>query len=405
MDSEDLISSLNKFAQLPSSLSWVDNIMRPFAGLEHISRLHDIGKTFQATSSLSETVLSAFRTSHIAQSAFGSIGTDLALIAAQARDINRAFKTTGLADSVAKLSAFQNVATDIGSKVASAYPASFFEAARVAGLAAGSIADLFPSQYVTSLQAFKVPSTVIDRLSQFESIQKSFFQDGGFNTLASTAVLAKPWLGQTATLQETLASLYGDLARAADSKEEWEELGLSADIGETALTFINSFVAGVTITKERLGSMLLWAQQMVVLLIVAPATTPSKRTQVFVFWFSILTAALGTYAYVEQKSQPEAATKKDLAKFTSNIARLIQVANKAAARTGIVYQVERAVQVHLKPNRRSLVIDKLSPNKVVMVLRKKGKWVYISFQDDNKEPVHGWALKKYLTAESALNNY
>lgn len=407
--------------------------MRPLAGLEHITRLHNIGKSFAATSSLSETVLSAFRTSSVGQSAFHSLGTDLASIvaqardinrafssvgqiafhslgtdltsiAAQARDINRAFKTTGLAESVAKLNTFQSAAIGIGSKVASVYPPSFFEAARIAGLAAGSITDLFPTQYVTSLQAFKVPLTVIDRLSQFDSIQKGFFQGGGFHTLTNTAVLAKSWLGQTATLQDTLASLYGDLAKAADSKEDWEELGLSADIGETALHFVNSLISGITVTKERLESMLLWAQQMLVLLIIAPATAPSKRTQVLVFWFSILTAAVGAYGYVEQKLQPEAATKKDLEKFTSTVTQLIKIVNKNTTRKGAVYQVERTARVYLKPNLRSLLISSLKPQKVVMVLRKKGKWVYISFQDDDQDPMHGWVLKKYLTSTEVLPN-
>lgn len=92
-------------------------------------------------------------------------------------------------------------------------------------------------------------------------------------------------------------------------------------------------------------------------------------------------------------TQEQVVTKQDLVQFK---AELIDSVKQIAAEQGRLRVVARAVRVRSKPNTKSAVLGVLTEGQEVSQLDSDGKYVYVSFQDVDALPVHGWVLKKYL---------
>lgn len=89
----------------------------------------------------------------------------------------------------------------------------------------------------------------------------------------------------------------------------------------------------------------------------------------------------------------QAVTKQELKEFK---AELIDSVKRISAQQGKLWVVERAVRVRSKPSPKSASLGVLSAGLQITQLDSVGKYIYISLQDVDALPVHGWVLKKYL---------
>lgn len=98
---------------------------------------------------------------------------------------------------------------------------------------------------------------------------------------------------------------------------------------------------------------------------------------------------------VDTRLNPEhaAATKEDLKQLKADVIASIkqQAAEQRQLRT-----VARPLRVRVKPTDKSTCLGTIEAGQQVVVLRLIGKRAYISYQDVDRLPMHGWVLKKYL---------
>ena len=87
------------------------------------------------------------------------------------------------------------------------------------------------------------------------------------------------------------------------------------------------------------------------------------------------------------------ATKQELQAFK---AELLDSIKQFSASQGKLRMVQRPVRLRLKPNLRSQVVGTVAQGVQVTVLDSVGKYVYVSYQDLDRLPMHGWVPKKYL---------
>jgi hypothetical protein len=63
----------------------------------------------------------------------------------------------------------------------------------------------------------------------------------------------------------------------------------------------------------------------------------------------------------------------------------------------IYYEVQRPVDMKLRPNHRSLTIARLDRGQEVRLVRMAHKWIYVEYSDEGDVPLIGWIDKKYLS--------
>ena len=117
-------------------------------------------------------------------------------------------------------------------------------------------------------------------------------------------------------------------------------------------------------------------------------------------FLTLLGVPLLLTSYIEKVDtwrNPEhaAATKEDLNRLKADI---IDIIKQQAAAQGQLRTVARRLRVRVKPNEKSACLGTVEAGQQVVVLSLKGKRAYISYQDVDQLPVHGWVLKKYLRA-------
>jgi hypothetical protein len=100
---------------------------------------------------------------------------------------------------------------------------------------------------------------------------------------------------------------------------------------------------------------------------------------------------------VRLNSEHAAATKEDLKQLKADVIASIkqQAAEQCQLRT-----VARRLRVRVKPTEKSTCLGNIEAGQQVVVLSLVGKRAYISYQDVDRLPMHGWVLKKYLNAVS-----
>ena len=54
------------------------------------------------------------------------------------------------------------------------------------------------------------------------------------------------------------------------------------------------------------------------------------------------------------------------------------------------------LNVHLKPNQKSQILDDLTSGQVIILLKKERNWAEIAFRDENGNIQQGWVLNRYL---------
>lgn len=92
-----------------------------------------------------------------------------------------------------------------------------------------------------------------------------------------------------------------------------------------------------------------------------------------------------------------AATKEDLRQLKADMLASIK---QMAAEQGQLRTVGRRLRVRAKPTERALCLGTVQAGQQVVVLGLAGKRAYISYQDVDQLPMHGWVLKKYLNRRS-----
>lgn len=92
-------------------------------------------------------------------------------------------------------------------------------------------------------------------------------------------------------------------------------------------------------------------------------------------------------------SEHAAATKEDLQQFKADVIASIK---QAAAGQGQLRIVARRLRLRAKPTAKSTSLGTVEAGQRVVVLGTVGKRAYISCQEADQFPVHGWVLKKYL---------
>ncbi|UOG77624.1 hypothetical protein MTX78_25000 (plasmid) [Hymenobacter tibetensis] len=95
---------------------------------------------------------------------------------------------------------------------------------------------------------------------------------------------------------------------------------------------------------------------------------------------------------VDIRLHPEhsAATKEDLTQLKADIIASIK---QHATEQGQLRAVARRLRVRMKPTEQSTCLGTIEAGQQVVVLRR-GKRAYISYQDVDQLPMHGWVLKK-----------
>lgn len=92
-----------------------------------------------------------------------------------------------------------------------------------------------------------------------------------------------------------------------------------------------------------------------------------------------------------------AATREDLRQLKADVLASIK---QMAAEQGQLRTVDRRLRVRAKPSERAICLGTIQAGQQVVVLGLAGKRAYISYQDVDQLPMHGWVLKKYLNRRS-----
>jgi len=102
---------------------------------------------------------------------------------------------------------------------------------------------------------------------------------------------------------------------------------------------------------------------------------------------------------VDTLRHPEhaAATKEDLRQLKADVLASIK---QMATAQGQLRTAGRRLRVRAKPTDRATCLGTIEAGQQVVVLGLAGKRAYISYQDVDQLPMHGWVLKKYLNRRS-----
>jgi len=92
-----------------------------------------------------------------------------------------------------------------------------------------------------------------------------------------------------------------------------------------------------------------------------------------------------------------AATKEDLRQLKADVLASVK---QMAAEQGQLRTVDRRLRVRAKPTEKATCLGTVQAGQQVVVLGLAGKRAYISYQDVDQLPMHGWVLKKYLNRRS-----
>lgn len=89
---------------------------------------------------------------------------------------------------------------------------------------------------------------------------------------------------------------------------------------------------------------------------------------------------------------PEPVTKQDFDLFKEELFEVLTQESRYSLLTN------RLCKVRLKPQHKSFLVTILPRNTSVLVIAKKGKWAFISYESQPDDiPKTGWVLKKYLS--------
>lgn len=88
----------------------------------------------------------------------------------------------------------------------------------------------------------------------------------------------------------------------------------------------------------------------------------------------------------------------EISKRYPEMSQALQLFSQASV--SAYYEVERPVELKLKPTNRSVTIIRIEPGEPVRFLRGAHKWVKVEYQDKEEGlPVRGWVNKKYLSKQ------
>lgn len=91
--------------------------------------------------------------------------------------------------------------------------------------------------------------------------------------------------------------------------------------------------------------------------------------------------------------QHATATKEDLHQLKADVLASIK---QLAAEQGQLRTAGRRLRIRAKPTEKATCLGTVEAGQQVVVLGLVGKRAYVSYQDVDQLPVHGWVLKKYL---------
>jgi len=253
---------------------------------------------------------------------------------------------------------------------------------------AGEIAAIHGlSKSIAWQEKFNIPSATMSALTLIQKQQEGFLNN---SIGAAFMVRSNIAAAQMSNLHFAFNGISGKIATLAASQKQWGLIDEFEVINQQAIELTGELDSDMELSVEQSIAFSNLIETIVSFI------KKNKKFAVYALVFIdviIRIAALHQYADF-LKTKPALATKSDLAKFQKKVAADIQAALKSQQEFKIT---ARLCKIRLKPKAESMVIAVLPEGVDVIILEKKHRWVYISFNamDDNIAET-GWILKKYL---------
>jgi hypothetical protein len=418
MLNENLASIIAQGIRVPSALTIADAIAGPLAGIRRQLELTEAARAVNSFSGLNSSVAAAIQA---AAAPLASMQNSSAIAAA----LRASSFPANIASSFAIGSAMSDALRDAiaaNAKLPVSLSTSLSSLAAIVGpnsklarqlaemnsvVNSSSISPLLQPNYLAGAGISKAAADVALRFKELNELQQAVF--GGLRVQAAAALPVLPlgWLTQNQSIQSTIGSVLSDLAEQAIKTGNWEDLDYGIEIGETVLTFGDQLLSRVAIAKEAVDAFVAWMERMMTIIILLPKHKAMPYVSFLLLLLGVFSDSIGVGTFLKEQIHPapeparvqipsNLATKADVALLNQKFEQMRTVLTLVAAQEGEGRTVARTALIKAKPSSDSFTIGKAIKGTTVVVLRKQKKWVYISCQDMDDQPMHGWVQKKYL---------
>jgi hypothetical protein len=234
-----------------------------------------------------------------------------------------------------------------------------------------------------------IPQTTLDAISSINRQHEQLF--GNLRNISEVLNKHQSVFSQINNWQFAISGLSGQLAAIAASQQKWDLIDDFEEITEEAISLNEKIYDENGISKEGLADLKEFFQRIEIKVDKIDADANS------IFWklitlIGIILAFTGEIRNWLPK--PNYATKQEVEEIIKDHFKLYESKLKEEKELRIT---DRECKVLIKPQMKSIVIEKLPCDYEVVVLQTNHKWTYVSyFSPKDNLPQTGWIMKKYL---------
>lgn len=234
-----------------------------------------------------------------------------------------------------------------------------------------------------------IPQTTLDTISSINRQHEQLF--GNLRNITEVLNKHQYVFSQINNWQFAISGLSGQLAAIAASQQKWDLIDDFEEITEEAISLNEKIYDENGISKEGLAELKEFFQRIEIKVDKIDADANS------IFWKFITLIGI-ILAFTDEirnwLPKPNYATKQEVEEVIKDQFKLYESKLKEEKELRIT---DRECKVLIKPQMKSVVIEKLPCDYEVVVLQTNHKWTYVSYiSPKDNLPQTGWVMKKYL---------
>lgn len=234
-----------------------------------------------------------------------------------------------------------------------------------------------------------IPQTTLDTISSINRQHEQLF--GNLRNITEVLNKHQYVFSQINNWQFAISGLSGQLAAIAASQQKWDLIDDFEEITEEAISLNEKIYDENGISKEGLAELKEFFQRIEIKVDKIDADANSIFWK-FITLIGIILAFTGEIRNWLPK--PNYATKQEVEEVIKDQFKLYESKLKEEKELRIT---DRECKVLIKPQMKSVVIEKLPCDYEVVVLQTNHKWTYVSYiSPKDNLPQTGWVMKKYL---------
>lgn len=207
--------------------------------------------------------------------------------------------------------------------------------------------------------------------------------------------------GPLRSIQSSLYDLSGKVSGMAFRMGDTSWLDTFEQVNIQAKAVVDEAVAHASVTKEDLNNLREFVSQSIDSIKAEIQKGAQSPMAIISFFIGLISLVLTAWPMIADKFKApgeQNATKHDIELVRDTI---VSSYNSELAVWAKKSEIRVTCAVREKPSSHSLVLQSLKKGCSVTVINTSHKWANISYIDDNKWPVTGWVLKKYLNPLTA----